>query len=140
MWKPAGGSNPGAGASSIASTRPNEGPEARRSLNRARVSASAAARRQGCEGIDWEAFAAREAPAVDLPEAQPDDICYLQYSSGSTRFPTGVAVTHSALLHNLYGHATTMNLGENDRCVSWLPWYHDMGLVGWLLSLIANQV
>jgi fatty-acyl-CoA synthase len=51
-----------------------------------------------------------------------------------------VAVTHKALLHNLYGHSTTMNLGENDRCVSWLPWYHDMGLVGCLLSLIANQV
>ena len=102
--------------------------------------ASAAARRQGCEGIDWEAFAAREAPAVDLPEAQPDDICYLQYSSGSTRFPTGVAVTHRALLHNLYGHATAMEIGENDRVVSWLPWYHDMGLVGCFLSLIANQV
>ena len=33
-----------------------------------------------------------------------------------------------------------MNLGDNDRVVSWLPWYHDMGLVGCFLSLIANQV
>ncbi|MEE3154850.1 MAG: fatty acyl-AMP ligase, partial [Pseudomonadota bacterium] len=69
----------------------------------------------------------------------PQDICYLQYSSGSTRFPTGVAVTHEALLHNLYGHASGVNLGENDRVVSWLPWYHDMGLVGCFLSPIANQ-
>jgi fatty-acyl-CoA synthase len=102
--------------------------------------ASAAAARQGCPSTSWQEFALREAPDCDLPQADPDDICYLQYSSGSTRFPTGVAVTHKALLHNLYGHSTTMNLGENDRCVSWLPWYHDMGLVGCFLSLIANQV
>ena len=102
--------------------------------------AQAAAERQGCEGIDWDSFAAREAPECELAEAKPDDICYLQYSSGSTRFPTGVAVTHEALLHNLFGHATAVDLGENDRVVSWLPWYHDMGLVGCFLSPIANQV
>jgi fatty-acyl-CoA synthase len=102
--------------------------------------AAAAAARQGCEAADWDSFAQREAPDVALPQAQPDDICYLQYSSGSTRFPTGVAVTHRALLHNLYGHATTMEVGEGDRVVSWLPWYHDMGLVGCFLSLIANQM
>jgi len=102
--------------------------------------AEAAAARQGCPATSWQEFSKREATETELPKASPDDICYLQYSSGSTRFPTGVAVTHRALLHNLYGHSTTMNLGVNDRCVSWLPWYHDMGLVGCFLSLIANQV
>lgn len=102
--------------------------------------AKAAADKQGCEGLSWEEFAQREAPEIELPEADPEDICYLQYSSGSTRFPTGVAVTHRALLHNLFGHATSMDLGTNDRVVSWLPWYHDMGLVGCFLSPIANQV
>lgn len=77
--------------------------------------AQAAAERQGCEGSSWQDYALRDAPDVDLPTPDPDDICYLQYSSGSTRFPTGVAVTHRALLHNLYGHATGVNLGENDR-------------------------
>ncbi|MEP0392613.1 MAG: fatty acyl-AMP ligase [Erythrobacter sp.] len=101
--------------------------------------ASAAAQRQECSGISWQDFAKYDAVEVELPKTSPDDICYLQYSSGSTRFPTGVAVTHEALLHNLYGHAVSMQLGENDRCVSWLPWYHDMGLVGCFLSLIANQ-
>ena len=101
--------------------------------------AGAAAERQGCEGQSWEDFSERPDPEADLPEADPQDICYLQYSSGSTRFPTGVAVTHEALLHNLYGHASGVNLGENDRVVSWLPWYHDMGLVGCFLSPIANQ-
>ncbi|WP_128891820.1 fatty acyl-AMP ligase [Erythrobacter sp. HKB08] len=101
--------------------------------------AKAAADRQGCEGIDWASFAEREAPDVDLPEASPEDICYLQYSSGSTRFPTGVAVTHEALLHNLQGHSVSMDFRANDRVVSWLPWYHDMGLVGCFLSVVANQ-
>jgi fatty-acyl-CoA synthase len=102
--------------------------------------ASAAATRQDCAAESWQDFAKREAEPCDLPKARAQDICYLQYSSGSTRFPTGVAVTHEALLHNLFGHAETMALGKNDRVVSWLPWYHDMGLVGCLLSLIANQV
>ena len=102
--------------------------------------AGAAAARQGCIGEDWDSFARRPAPETELPAAQPEDICYLQYSSGSTRFPTGVAVTHRALLHNLYGHAVTMHIGEGDRGVSWLPWYHDMGLVGCFLSMVANQV
>jgi fatty-acyl-CoA synthase len=99
-----------------------------------------AATRQGCEGLSFEALAAREVPDVDLPEASPEDICYLQYSSGSTRFPHGVAVTHASLLNNLAGHGEGMKIVQSDRCISWLPWYHDMGLVGCFLSLIANQI
>ena len=102
--------------------------------------AGAAAERQGCQGLAWEEFAAQPAPDCALPSAAPDDICYLQYSSGSTRFPHGVAVTHRALLSNLAAHSHSMDLGGSDRCISWLPWYHDMGLVGCFLSLIANQI
>jgi fatty-acyl-CoA synthase len=100
----------------------------------------AAAARQGCDHATWADFAAKDAPVVELPKASPDDICYLQYSSGSTRFPHGVAVTHSQLLANLAAHSHGMDFQPSDRCVSWLPWYHDMGLVGCFLSLIANQV
>jgi fatty-acyl-CoA synthase len=102
--------------------------------------AGAAAERIGTEGIAWEDFTARDAPAADLPPAKGDDIAYLQYSSGSTRFPHGVVITHHALLNNLAAHGHGMALVESDRCVSWLPWYHDMGLVGCFLSPIANQV
>jgi fatty-acyl-CoA synthase len=94
----------------------------------------------GVAGHVWEDFATRPAPKTLLPAALPDDICYLQYSSGSTRFPHGVAVTHRALLNNLAAHSHGMELQDSDRCVSWLPWYHDMGLVGCFLSPIANQV
>jgi len=99
-----------------------------------------AARLQNVEGIDWASFAERPAPDTELPQATGEDIAYLQYSSGSTRFPHGVAITHHALLNNLAAHSHGMHVGEGDRCVSWLPWYHDMGLVGCFLSIVANQV
>ncbi|WP_033921533.1 fatty acyl-AMP ligase [Sphingomonas sp. 37zxx] len=102
--------------------------------------AGEAARIAGVEGIEWESFGAREAAPVTLPTATADDIAYLQYSSGSTRFPHGVIITHRALLNNLAAHSHGMKLIDGDRCVSWLPWYHDMGLVGCLLSPVANQV
>jgi fatty-acyl-CoA synthase len=102
--------------------------------------ASDAARAAGTVAIDWESFATRKAGDTPLPPSRPDDIAYLQYSSGSTRFPHGVAVTHRALLNNLSAHSHGMDLQPEDRCVSWLPWYHDMGLVGCFLSPVANQV
>jgi len=101
--------------------------------------AGAASAMQGCEGISWQAFGLEAAPEAALPKLQSEDICFLQYSSGSTRFPHGVAVSHRSLLANLAVHSHGMNISGDDRCVSWLPWYHDMGLVGCLLSPIGNQ-
>ncbi len=102
--------------------------------------ASAAAEEAGVEGLDWAAFAAEPDIEAELPCMQPDDIAYLQYSSGSTRFPHGVIITHRQLLSNLAAHSHGMKLGDGDRGVSWLPFYHDMGLVGCLLSPVANQM
>lgn len=102
--------------------------------------AGEAARLARLEGVDWSELVARPVPDVALPSAKGDDIAYLQYSSGSTRFPHGVAITHHALLNNLAAHGHGMELQPSDRCVSWLPWYHDMGLVGCFLSPVANQV
>jgi fatty-acyl-CoA synthase len=102
--------------------------------------AGEAARLGDVTGYDWESFAQAPAPDVDLPVAEPEDIAYLQYSSGSTRFPHGVAVTHHALLNNLAAHSHGMHVCDTDRAISWLPWYHDMGLVGCLLSPVANQL
>ncbi len=102
--------------------------------------AAEAARLAGVDGRDWSEFAQIDAPSATLPAASPDDIAYLQYSSGSTRFPHGVVITHAALLNNLAAHSHGMEVCDTDRCVSWLPWYHDMGLVGCFLSPIANQV
>jgi fatty-acyl-CoA synthase len=90
--------------------------------------------------VDWLDFMARRAVPAALPRARGTDIAYLQYSSGSTRFPHGVEITHEALLANLNGHAVAVQLGDDDRVISWLPFYHDMGLVGCLMAPVANQV
>ena len=99
-----------------------------------------AAAQLGLEAREWETLGDIEPAAIDLPAPGTDDIAYLQYSSGSTRFPHGVAVTHRALLDNLRAHGLGLQVEDTDRVVSWLPWYHDMGLVGCLLSPIANQL
>jgi fatty-acyl-CoA synthase len=88
----------------------------------------------------WDTLDEIDPAEGELPTANPDDIAYLQYSSGSTRFPHGVAVTHHALLDNLRAHGIGLQVAETDRCISWLPWYHDMGLVGCFLSPIALQI
>lgn len=76
-----------------------------------------------------------------LFEPTPGDVAYLQYSSGSTRFPHGIIVTHASLMANCYGISTHgVKLKDGDRCVSWLPFYHDMGLVGTVLACLASQV
>lgn len=99
-----------------------------------------AAAQQKVVARDWNSLAAIEQSTADLPTNIETSIAYLQYSSGSTRFPHGVAVTHRALLDNLHAHGVGVEVAETDRVVSWLPWYHDMGLVGCMLSPVANQL
>ncbi len=85
---------------------------------------------------------------ADLPQGkagsvtvEPDDLCYIQYSSGSTRFPRGIAVTHRALMQNCHDIAVHgVGVEPDDRVVSWLPLYHDMGLVGALIASMVAQV
>ena len=64
------------------------------------------------------------------PGVRPSDLAMIQYTSGSTTEPRGVALTHANLVHNL--EAIHWFLREPERCVmvSWLPMYHDMGLIG----------
>jgi len=88
-----------------------------------------------------EDFNALPEDGVELRPFGPDDICYIQYSSGSTRFPRGVTISQHAALSNMgciIRHGLVVRPG--DRGVSWLPLYHDMGLVGFALSPMLCQM
>ncbi|HER62984.1 MAG TPA: acyl-phosphate glycerol 3-phosphate acyltransferase [Desulfobacteraceae bacterium] len=72
---------------------------------------------------------------VPVP-VQPADIAFLQYTSGSTGDPKGVVLTHANLLANIRAMGRVTKVSSKDVFVSWLPLYHDMGLIGaWLGSL-----
>jgi fatty-acyl-CoA synthase len=78
--------------------------------------------------------------SIEFPEVGSDDIAYIQYTSGSTRFPRGVVIRQRSVMSNLAGIiAHGVKMGPGDRCFSWLPFYHDMGLVGLVLVPVAAQ-
>jgi fatty-acyl-CoA synthase len=93
-------------------------------------------------------MAGRKTDFDALPEAEvefeplgADDPAYLQYTSGSTSFPRGVEVTQKTVLNNLMEIARYgLKLNQEDRFVSWLPFYHDMGLVGFILVPLIGQL
>jgi fatty-acyl-CoA synthase len=69
-----------------------------------------------------------------------DDVAYIQYSSGSTSAPKGVLISQRAIMANAHGMLLHgMNVKPTDRGFSWLPLYHDMGLVGFCLSPMLAQ-
>lgn len=72
--------------------------------------------------------------AAPAPRAGPEDLALLQYTSGSTGSQKGVMLTHRNLLANLQAIGRGVELGPGDVAVSWLPLYHDMGLIGLMLG------
>ncbi|PFG70378.1 non-ribosomal peptide synthase protein (TIGR01720 family)/amino acid adenylation domain-containing protein [Pseudomonas poae] len=85
---------------------------------------------------------AQIASAWNAPDLHPDDIAFLQYTSGSTALPKGVQVSHGNLVANevLIRRGFGIDLNPDDVIVSWLPLYHDMGLIGGLLQPIFSGV
>jgi acyl carrier protein len=75
------------------------------------------------------------------PAINASDIAFLQYTSGSTGNPKGVVLTHANLLANVRVMGEAVKADSNDVFISWLPLYHDMGLIGaWLGSLYFGVV
>lgn len=73
------------------------------------------------------------------PDIAVDDIAYLQYTSGSTRTPAGVEITHRAVGTNLLQMVDAINLDWSSRGVTWLPLFHDMGLLTVILPAVGGK-
>ncbi len=89
------------------------------------------------ETLDWidtEQLAPDWGEGWQPASASPDQLAFLQYTSGSTSAPKGVMLTHSNLMYNLEMIRQGFQLRQNDRGVFWLPSYHDMGLIGGILE------
>ena len=88
-----------------------------------------------------EAFLVLGTRGGELRPLTKDEPCYMQYSSGSTSLPRGVLVTQRAITNNARGIARDgLKLMPEDRATSWLPLYHDMGLVGFCIAPMMSQV
>ena len=74
----------------------------------------------------------------DQCEPQPDDICFLQFTSGSTGDAKGVMISHGGLIHNVKLMQRRYKSTSRTKLVSWLPQYHDMGLIGGLFTSLVS--
>jgi len=70
----------------------------------------------------------------------PDDLAFIQFSSGSTSEPKGVMLTHGNLIANTQGSTSVDKFNDQDVTLSWMPLTHDMGLIGFYLMQFANRV
>ncbi len=94
----------------------------------------------GEKPVNFAELAAGE-PTGQLVDADGGDPLFLQYTSGSTAAPKGVVVTHDSLMENVRCMTEAVGAsGERDRFVSWLPVYHDMGLIGYTLVPLVNEI
>ena len=77
------------------------------------------------------------AESGEIFTATPDDLAFIQYSSGSTSEPKGVCLTHRNLCTNIRAIVEGADWNEDDQSLSWMPLTHDMGLIGYHLSVLA---
>jgi acyl-CoA synthetase (AMP-forming)/AMP-acid ligase II len=93
--------------------------------------------------VTVEKLLAQKEPAEPAPQVGPSDPVFLQFTSGSTAAPKGVIVTHQSLLANaraIMHDGLRSDPDQGDKGISWLPLYHDMGLIGFVLSPLLNGV
>jgi len=91
-------------------------------------------RLQSAQWIATEEVSRDKSSAWKNPEIEQADLAFLQYTSGSTGSPKGVMISHGNMLANLQMITYAFDLSWKSRGLSWLPAYHDMGLIGGLLA------
>jgi acyl-CoA synthetase (AMP-forming)/AMP-acid ligase II/acyl carrier protein len=73
-------------------------------------------------------------------KSTPDDVAFIQFSSGSTSEPKGVVLTHGNIIANSQGTTTSARLHTDDRSLSWMPLTHDMGLIGFHIMMFHERL
>jgi len=116
----------------------------RKTLDRLGSFAEEVGERATFEALRSRAFLIEALEDVDrrgLPaDVSPDDIAFIQFSSGSTSEPKGVVLTHANILANSRGASEAAAFTDQDVSLSWMPLTHDMGLIGMFIMMFANQV
>ena len=116
----------------------------RRSLDRIGAFAGTVGAADVFEGLRSRAFLVDTlddiSRAGEPHRAQPGDIAFIQFSSGSTSEPKGVVLTHANILANSRGSSEGAQFTQDDVSLSWMPLTHDMGLIGFHIFMFANRI
>jgi acyl-CoA synthetase (AMP-forming)/AMP-acid ligase II/acyl carrier protein len=116
----------------------------RRSLERIGAFAGSVGAADVFEGLKSRAFLVDTLDDISRPgtphKAQPDDMAFIQFSSGSTSEPKGVVLTHANILANSRGSSEAAKFTQDDVSLSWMPLTHDMGLIGFHIFMFANRI
>ena len=116
----------------------------RRSLERIGAFAAQAGEAETFAGLQQRAFLVDQlddiSKAGEIYRARPDDIAFIQFSSGSTSEPKGVVLTHGNIIANARGSSEGAKFTEDDVSLSWMPLTHDMGLIGFHIFMFANRI
>jgi acyl-CoA synthetase (AMP-forming)/AMP-acid ligase II/acyl carrier protein len=116
----------------------------RRSLDRIGAFAAQAGEADTFEGLRSRAFLVDDLDDISRAgqphQSRPDDVAFIQFSSGSTSEPKGVVLTHGNVIANARGVIEAAKLSRDDISLSWMPLTHDMGLIGFHLIMFASRV
>jgi acyl-CoA synthetase (AMP-forming)/AMP-acid ligase II/acyl carrier protein len=116
----------------------------RRSLERIGAFAAQAGESETFEGLRARAFLVDDlsdiSRAGQVHQARPDDVAFIQFSSGSTSEPKGVVLTHGNIIANARGATEAAGFSSEDVSLSWMPLTHDMGLIGFHLVMFYMRV
>jgi acyl-CoA synthetase (AMP-forming)/AMP-acid ligase II/acyl carrier protein len=116
----------------------------KRSLDRIGAFASTVGAADVFSGLQSRAFLVDTLDDISRPgqvhRSQPNDIAFIQFSSGSTSEPKGVVLTHANILANSRGSTEGAKFTDQDVSLSWMPLTHDMGLIGFHIFMFANRI